>query len=48
MGEKFDGKQGDCPVTEQVSDQLMRLPFYTNMTDEDQKQVIEALKVLSV
>ena len=48
MGKKFGGKEGDCPVTEQVSDQLLRLPFYTNMTDEDQKRVVEALKELSV
>lgn len=48
MGEKFGGKEGDCPVTEKISDQLLRLPFYTNMTDDDQKRVIEALKELSV
>ncbi|HEY5730069.1 MAG TPA: dTDP-4-amino-4,6-dideoxygalactose transaminase [Anaerolineales bacterium] len=48
MGEKFGGKEGDCPVTEQASDQLLRLPFYTDMTDEDQIRVIEALKEISV
>ena len=47
MGEKFGGRAGDCPVTEQVSDQLLRLPFYTNMTEEDQQRVIEAIKELS-
>jgi dTDP-4-amino-4,6-dideoxygalactose transaminase len=48
MGEKYGGRKGDCPITEQVSDQLLRLPFYTNLTDEDQKQVIGALKEFSV
>lgn len=48
MGEKYGGKAGDCPVTEQISDQLLRLPFYTNMTEEEQMQVIEALKEFSV
>ena len=48
MGEKFGGKVGDCPVTERVSDQLLRLPFYTNMTDEEQKTVIAALKEFNV
>ena len=48
MGEKFGGRVGGCPVTEQVSDQLLRLPFYTNLTDEDQMRVIEALKEFSV
>ncbi len=48
MGEKFGGREGDCPITEQVSDRLLRLPFYTNMTEEDQMQVIKALKEFSV
>ncbi|MBE7536605.1 MAG: dTDP-4-amino-4,6-dideoxygalactose transaminase [Anaerolineales bacterium] len=48
MGEKYGGKVGDCPVTERVSDQLLRLPFYTNMTEEEQKTVISALKEFAV
>lgn len=48
MGEKYGGKPGDCEVTEHVSDQLLRLPFYTNMTEEDQMQVVKALKEFSV
>ena len=48
MGEKFGGKAGDCPVTERISDQLLRLPFYTNMTEDDQMTVIAALKEFSV
>ena len=28
--------------------QLLRLPFYTNMTDEEQKTVIAALKEFTV
>lgn len=48
MGKKYGGKAGDCPVTEQVSDQLLRLPLFTNLTEEDQGRVIEALKELTV
>lgn len=48
MGEKFGGQAGDCEVTERVSDQLLRLPFYTNMTQAEQMQVIEAVKEFSV
>jgi len=48
MGEKLGGKEGDCPVTERVSDQLLRLPFFTNMTEEEQKNVITAIKEFSV
>lgn len=48
MGEKYGGQQGDCPVTEQVSDQLLRLPFHTNMTEDEQWQVINAVREFSV
>jgi dTDP-4-amino-4,6-dideoxygalactose transaminase len=48
MGEKYGGKQGDCAVTERVSDQLLRLPFYTSMTHDEQMYVIEALRELNV
>jgi len=48
MGEKYGGKAGDCPVTEQISDQLIRLPFYTNMKEDEQKTVIAALKEFKV
>jgi len=43
MGLKFGGKIGQCPVTEQVSDQLLRLPFYNSMSDSDQARVVDAL-----
>jgi len=31
MGKKFGGKVGDCPVTENISNRLVRLPFYNNL-----------------
>jgi len=43
MGQKFGGKVGDCPVTEKVSDQLVRLPFHNGLTGSEQEQVIEAI-----
>lgn len=44
MGVKFGGKTGDCPVTEDVSDRLLRLPFYNSFTESEQTEVIEAIK----
>lgn len=44
MGRGFGGNAGDCPVTERVSDQLIRLPFYNGLTSGDQEQVIEAIR----
>lgn len=44
MGKKYGGKPGDCPVTERMSDCLLRLPFFNDMTVEQQMKVITALK----
>jgi dTDP-4-amino-4,6-dideoxygalactose transaminase len=43
MGRRLGGKEGDCPVTEEVSDGLLRLPFYNSMTDAELDRVVAAL-----
>jgi dTDP-4-amino-4,6-dideoxygalactose transaminase len=43
MGRKFGGKAGDCPVTEDVSDRLLRLPFYNDLTSAQQQHVVKAI-----
>jgi dTDP-4-amino-4,6-dideoxygalactose transaminase len=43
MGQGFGYHEGDCPVTERVSDQLVRLPFHNELTSSDQEQVIDAI-----
>jgi dTDP-4-amino-4,6-dideoxygalactose transaminase len=43
MGKRFGGREGQCPVTESVSDRLLRLPFYNGLTEELQDEVIHAL-----
>jgi dTDP-4-amino-4,6-dideoxygalactose transaminase len=43
MGLRHGGRPGQCPVTEDLSDRLVRLPFYTGMTDEEQEQVLAAV-----
>ena len=43
MGREFGGEQGDCPVTERISDQLVRLPFHNVLSDADQERVIESI-----
>lgn len=40
---QWGGRMGDCPVTETVSDQLLRLPLFYSMSDEQQARVIEAI-----
>ena len=43
MGKSFGGMPGDCPVTEDVSDRLVRLPFHNGLSNSDQERVIEAI-----
>jgi dTDP-4-amino-4,6-dideoxygalactose transaminase len=44
MGRQFGGKEGDCPITENVSDRLLRLPFYNTLDEADQARVVEAIR----
>jgi dTDP-4-amino-4,6-dideoxygalactose transaminase len=44
MGLRFGGRQGDCPVTEDLADRLLRLPFFTGMSRSEQSQVIDAVR----
>jgi dTDP-4-amino-4,6-dideoxygalactose transaminase len=43
MGLRFGGRQGDCPVTEDLADRLVRLPFFTGMSSAEQNQVIDGV-----
>ena len=44
MGRRFGGTQGQCPVTEDVSDRLLRLPFYNRLSESEQDLVIETVR----
>lgn len=44
MGRKLGGRDGLCPITEDVADRLVRLPLFFQLTDEDQARVIEAVQ----
>lgn len=48
MGLRFGGKAGDCPVTEDISDRLVRLPFYNDLTEDEQSFVVDRIKEFSV
>jgi dTDP-4-amino-4,6-dideoxygalactose transaminase len=47
MGRRFGGKQGDCPVTEEVSERLIRLPFYTSLSIQDLRRITDATRQLN-
>ena len=48
MGRRFGGRHGQCPVTEDVSDRLLRLPFFNSLSESDQDLVIDTVTVSSV
>ena len=37
-----------CPVTEDIADRIVRLPFYTSMSEDEQSIVINEIKKLSL
>jgi len=43
MGRKFGGQPGQCPVAEDVSARLVRLPFFNRLSDDEQGEVIAAV-----
>jgi dTDP-4-amino-4,6-dideoxygalactose transaminase len=43
MGQSFGGGEGDCPVTEYVSDRLLRLPFHNHLSENDLEYVVESI-----
>jgi dTDP-4-amino-4,6-dideoxygalactose transaminase len=44
MGQRVGGKPGDCPVTEDLSDRVLRLPFYNDLGEAEQGYVLESLR----
>lgn len=44
MGRKFGGYPGECPVAEDVSERLLRLPMYVTLKDEEQDEVVQTLR----
>jgi len=41
-GRRFAARDTDCPVTTDVSDRLMRLPFFNGLTDAQIERVVES------
>jgi dTDP-4-amino-4,6-dideoxygalactose transaminase len=42
-GRRWGGKLGDFPVSEDISNRLLRLPFFFSLTDSEQAQVIDSV-----
>ena len=48
MGERLGARHEDCPVTTDVSDRLLRLPFFNAMTEQEQSFVVGQIRRFSV
>ena len=48
MGRHFGGAPGDCPIAEMVSERLVRLPFYNQLTEIEQSRVIDTIREIKV
>ena len=44
MGRRFGGKPGDCPVCEDVSERIVRLPFFNGMSEADLEFVVSSVE----
>jgi dTDP-4-amino-4,6-dideoxygalactose transaminase len=43
MGMAHGGRESQCPVAEDAADRLLRLPFFTALTEAEQDEVIETI-----
>jgi len=43
MGLSYGGGNARCPVTEDISGRLIRLPFYNKLTEQEQERIIGAI-----
>jgi dTDP-4-amino-4,6-dideoxygalactose transaminase len=43
MGRELGGKPGQCPVAESVASRIVRLPFYFDLSPDDQDRVISRI-----
>ena len=44
MGVSIGAAEQECPVTQRVSDRLLRLPYYTDLSETDQQRVIDEIR----
>ena len=44
MGRRIGTAPYGCPVAESVADRVVRLPFYTSMTADEQEHVLGAVR----
>jgi dTDP-4-amino-4,6-dideoxygalactose transaminase len=48
FAKRWGCRLGQCPISEEVSDTIVRLPFYNSMTSSEQNVIIEAIREFNV
>jgi len=48
MAQKLSASLTECPIAENVSERLIRLPFFTTLTDGELETVIEVARGFDV
>lgn len=48
MGRKFQAQKAGCPVTQDLSARLLRLPFYNDLAEEEQARIVSAVTGLAM
>ena len=43
-GQEFGYREGQLPVTEELSERLLRLPFYYEITEAEQSRVVSGIR----
>lgn len=44
LGQAYGGYAGMCPVTEDVSDRIVRLPFFVDLSEADLERIVTAIR----
>lgn len=46
-GQRLGGYSGQCPITEDISNRLLRLPFFNDFRSQEQERVIDCIRKFS-
>ena len=44
MGAEFGGRPGQCPTTERIAECRLRLPFYNDLSEPEQAEVVDVVR----
>ena len=44
LGRSMGYTEGQLPITEDMSSRLLRLPFYYDMTEDNQAEIVDTIK----